>query len=101
MFDMNLKGGIKLHKMTYRMLNLRRTKPFSRNTEDEARYMYLIIYFNKSCNMSAHRSATKTNEESISIISRSGNRSLEVAIALESKFPILRPIRPPKPIIVH
>ena len=43
------------------------------------------------CNISGHRSAINTNEESISIRSRSGNRSLVVAIACKYNFPRWRP----------
>src|SRR6218665_403848 len=51
----------------------------------------VIIYPNRLCNISGHRSARNTNKESISIISRSGNRSLLVAIAWKYNFPRWRP----------
>ena len=51
----------------------------------------VIIYPNRLCNISGHRSARSTNEESISIISRSMNRSLVVAIACKYNFSRWRP----------
>src|SRR6218665_1137911 len=41
----------------------------------------VIIYHNRLCNISGYRSARNTNEKWISILSRSGNRYLVVAIA--------------------
>jgi|SRR6218665_20257 len=52
----------------------------------------VIIYPNKLCNISTRRSATKANEESIFIISRSGNRSVVVEIAWKCNFRRCRPI---------
>src|SRR6218665_2006201 len=46
--------------------------------------------------IAAHRACTKTNEEQISIIGRSVDRSIVVSIAWKCKFPRLRPIWPPK-----
>ena len=51
----------------------------------------VIIYPNRLCNISGHMSARNTNEESFSIMSRSGNRSLVVAIACKYNFPRWRP----------
>src|SRR6218665_3735302 len=58
---------------------------------EHGRQSGVIIYPSRLCNISGHRSARNTNEESISIISRSGNRSLVVAIACKYKFPRWQP----------
>src|SRR6218665_662194 len=59
---------------------------------DHRRGVGLIIYPNRLCNIAAHRSATKTKEESISILSRSGNRYLLASIAWKCNFSRWRPI---------
>src|SRR6218665_3736181 len=58
---------------------------------EHGRRSAIIIYPNRLSNISAHRSARNTNEKSISIKSRSGNRSLVVAIACKYNFPRWRP----------
>src|SRR6218665_118398 len=67
-----------------------------RHLTEHGRRRGVIIYPNRLCNVAAHRSATKAKEASISILSRSMNRSLVMSTAWKCKFSGWRPLWPRK-----
>src|SRR6218665_2030787 len=89
----NFRRSYSTHRKVQRIVSQpSQTEDILRNTDAEDCVISQLIHVGH--NIAAHRSAAKTNEESISILSRSRNRSLVVPIAWKCNCSRWWPIGP-------